>query len=367
MYLDIPLFMALQRLYPKQALYAPPVGLAIMSVALVASSFSQQTWHLIATQGVLFAIGGSICYCPCILYMDEWFVRRKGFAFGVMWSGTGLGGCTAPPLLQFLLTRYGFRTTLRVWACALFVLAMPLVYFIKPRLPAGSSSGARPLRLNFVLNRRFVLYQLANIFEAVGFFLPSIYLPTYARTALGAGAFPAAMTVLALNVAQVLGCVVMGTLVDRLEVTTCILISTVGAAVGTFLFWGLASNLAVLYVFCVVYGFFAGAYTSTWPGIMRQMMSTPTNRADGPPGSNHRGGSTTVTVDPVMVFGILAMGRGVGNVVAGPLSEALVKGRPWMGQAFAGYGSGYGPLIAFTGATAAAGGASYVWRRVGWM
>lgn len=363
MYLDIPLFIYLLRAYPKQGRFAPPIGLVVMCAALVGSSFAQTTSQLIATQGVLFAISGSICYCPCILYMNEWFVRRKGLAFGIMWAGTGLGGCLFPPLLQFLLGRFGFRFTLRVWAAALFLLTMPLMYFIKPRLPAGSSSSSGPLKLSFVRKPLFLMYQTANIVEAVGFFLPTIYLPTYARATLGAGSFASASTLLALNVASVLGCVTMGVIVDRLEVTTCIMISTVGAALGTFLLWGLATNLTVLYLFCLVYGFFAGAYTSTWPGIMRQMRSNPTNSL----GESRVVDGSLTTVDPVMVFGILAMGRGVGSIVSGPLSEAMLSGKPWLGRAFAGYGSGYGALIAFTGVTAAAGGASWVWRRIGWL
>ena len=92
MYLGLPFTMSLQRLYPKQSRWSPIIGLFIMCIALALSSFSQNTTHLILTQGVLYAIGGSISYCPCILYMDEWFAKRKGFAFGIMWSGTGLAG-----------------------------------------------------------------------------------------------------------------------------------------------------------------------------------------------------------------------------------------------------------------------------------
>lgn len=55
-----------------------------MILALVASSFSRRVWHFILTQGVLYAIGGRFLYSPAILYLDEWFVRRKGFAYGVM-------------------------------------------------------------------------------------------------------------------------------------------------------------------------------------------------------------------------------------------------------------------------------------------
>ncbi|KAH7320831.1 major facilitator superfamily domain-containing protein [Stachybotrys elegans] len=358
MYLDAPLIMGLMRMYPRVSRWAPVTGLLIMCVALGLSSLSQTVTHLVLSQGILFAVGGSICYCPCIQYMDEWFVKRKGFAFGVMWSGTGLGGFSIPMLLEMLLSRYGFRTTLRVWAVALFLLTIPLVYFIKPRLPPSATTNIKPFQIGFMFKTTFLIYQAGNVLQSLGFFLPGIYLPLYARASLGAGSLTAATTVLAVNVASVFGCLAMGTLIDKLHVTTCILISTLGAMVGIFLFWGLATNLPVLYVFCVVYGLFAGSYSSTYPGIMRQL-SLPSQSAEG--------GQVGTSFDPIMIFGFLAAGRGVGNVISGPLSEALIRGMPWQGEAAFGYGSGYGPLIAFTGITAGLGGASYLFKRVGWM
>ena len=60
-----------------------------------------------------------------------------------------------------------------------------------------------------------------------------------------------------------------------------------------------------------------------------------------------------------LVFGLLAAGRGIGAVSSGPLSGALLKGRLAAGGIGA-YGGRYGPLVVFTGITAAVGG-------VGWM
>ncbi|KAK3692616.1 MFS monocarboxylate transporter [Podospora appendiculata] len=376
MYLDGPLVMALLRRYPRQGRWSPILGLLIMCAALAASSFSTSVTHLIVTQGILYALGGSIVYLPCIVYLDEWFVRRKGLAYGIMWSGTGLAGVVLPLLLEHLLSAYGFQTTLRLWACLLFVLTAPLAYFIKPRLPTAHSHAQRmtttTMSLGFVVSRPFLLYQLANVIEAAGFFLPGIYLPMYARARLGAGAIPAALTLLLLNVASVVGCVAMGSLIDRLHVTTCILISTVGTTAGTFLLWGLSTSLPVLYLFCIVYGLFAGSFTSAWPGIMREMARLGRSQDGGEEEDeqqhhHHRSGASSV--DPTMVFAFLALGRGVGNLVSGPLSEALVRGLPWDdgGRAFGGYGSGYGGLIAFTGATAFLGGGSWIWRRLGWL
>ncbi|KAK4106024.1 MFS general substrate transporter [Parathielavia hyrcaniae] len=363
MYLDTPVIMYLHRRFPGPARYATILGLLIMCLALALSSLSTTVTHLIVTQGIFYALGGSIAYSSCIVYLEDWFSARRGLAFGIMWSATGLSGVVLPVLLEWLLSTRGHATTLRVFACLVFAFTAPLAYFVKPRVPVVARQGARPrpFSLRFVVERPFVLYQAFNVLEAVGFFLPGIYLPSYARSVLRAGPWPSVAAMMLVNVASVFGCIAMGSLIDRLEVTRCLLVSTVGATLGTFLLWGLSVNLPVLYLFCIVYGLFAGSYTSAWPGVMMEITKTPAGSED------ERGNEHGNLADPSMVFAFLAMGRGIGNVVSGPLSEALVHATPWKGQAFGGYGSGYGGLIAFTGATAAFGGGSYLWKRLGWL
>ncbi|KAI0394099.1 MFS general substrate transporter [Xylariaceae sp. FL0594] len=287
--------------------------------------------------------------------MDEWFVQRKGFAYGIMWSGAGLAGVILPLLMTALLGRLGVRDTLRVWAALVFLVMAPLSRYIKPRLPPSATSHSKPFNLGFVVKPAFMLYQAANIVEAMGFFLPGIYLPTYARTTLGAASLAAATTVLLINVAAVFRSVAMGWFTDRLHVTTCILLSTVGATMSVLVIWGFSSSLGLLYLFCIVYGLFAGSFTSAWAGIMREI-------------SHKEGVENNRRIEGSMVFGFLAAGRGLGNAISGPLSENLIRGMPWKGETAAfGYGSGYGSLIVFTGATALLGGASFVWRRLGFL
>jgi hypothetical protein len=76
------------------------LGLFIVLVTLVASSFSTQVWHLILTQGILYAIGGSLLYTPTVFYLDEWFILRKGLAFGIMWAGVGVVGSISSPAFE---------------------------------------------------------------------------------------------------------------------------------------------------------------------------------------------------------------------------------------------------------------------------
>ncbi|KAJ5820301.1 hypothetical protein N7474_005892 [Penicillium riverlandense] len=349
MYLDLPLVFAIYRQWPKYQRLGCGVGVLLMCLALGLSSLSTNVTHLIITQGIFYALGGSIAYSPCILLMEDWFDKRKGLAFGVMWAGTGLGGVVLPIVMEQLLSRYGFRTTLRAFAIALFILTAPLVYFVKPRVPIANNRPSSPLpNLQFIITSTFALFEICNIVQALGFFLPSIYLPTYAGT-IGASSNLQALTVILFNVASVAGCVLMGSIVDKLDVTVCILVSTVGSTLGVFLIWGFSMSLAPLFIFSIVYGLFAGSYTSTWPGIMRDVV--------------HKKSSA----ESSMVFACLAAGRGIGNLVSGPLSEALIKGLPWEGKLGYGYGSGYGTLIVFTGVTGAVGGGSYIARCLRWL
>lgn len=85
MYLSAPLVFGMLAWYPKFRRPCIMVGLVIMALALGLSSLGQTVPHLIASQGVFYAIGGALCYSPAITFMDEWFVKRKGLAFGMMW------------------------------------------------------------------------------------------------------------------------------------------------------------------------------------------------------------------------------------------------------------------------------------------
>ena len=126
-----------------------------MCIALAAASFANTVTQLILTYGVLYGLGGSICYAPTISFVDEWFIRRKGLAFGIMWAGTGVAGLLLPLVMQWLLNSYGFRSTLRIWSLALFILTSQsrailwqnlISRAISRRLPRNSPVSETPTR-----------------------------------------------------------------------------------------------------------------------------------------------------------------------------------------------------------------------------
>ena len=85
MYLSCPILFAAFKRWPHIRRPCCLIGLSINAAAVVAASFAKEVSHLILSQGVLYAIGGVLLYCPTLAFVDEWFVHRKGLAFGVMW------------------------------------------------------------------------------------------------------------------------------------------------------------------------------------------------------------------------------------------------------------------------------------------
>lgn len=78
MYLGCPVIFYVYGKWPWARRWSSMIGLPILATSIVAASFAETVWQLILTQGVGYAIGGALLYCPLISYMNEWFVQRKG-------------------------------------------------------------------------------------------------------------------------------------------------------------------------------------------------------------------------------------------------------------------------------------------------
>ena len=172
---------------------------------------------------------------------------------------------------------------------------------------------------------------------ALGTYLPVLYIPTFAAS-IGLPAFSGPLALALYSVSTFGGCLLLGGLVDHFHVCTVILLSTLGQLIAIFVFWGLTNGQALLYIFAIVYGIFGGAFVATWPGA-----SLAIRRAI--PGCY---------VDTGFVLSLFTMGKGLGSVVSGPISTALLQSG-WHVNAKLAYGSEFGGMIVFTGVSAALG------------
>lgn len=71
MFIASPVVAMLCQRFPRKRRLANYVGLAVLTGALVAASFTNTTGALLATQGVLFAIGGLTMYFPAMYVIGK--------------------------------------------------------------------------------------------------------------------------------------------------------------------------------------------------------------------------------------------------------------------------------------------------------
>ncbi|KAH7135727.1 major facilitator superfamily domain-containing protein [Dendryphion nanum] len=339
MYLSSPLTFTLLTKYPHLRRSFGPLGVLIAASGFLLSSFATKVWQLIVTQGVLCALGCGLMFTPTTLYLDEWWVRRKGLAYGIMWSGKNVTGIVMPFVVEAGLGRFGPRRTVQAWAVGTVLLSAPLLYFLRPRLPLPQSSAPRRIDTSFLRLPAFWMHSIGNVLQSLGYFLPYTYLTSYAVQQLQLSTTVSTLLLAVINASSIPGGIVIGSLGDHFSVTSVVLVSTIGSAVAVLCFWGLSSHVALLTIFAITYGFFAGGFSSTWSGVL-------TNLKEQSP-----------TLDTGFIFGLLAGGRGIGNVISGPLSVALLGGGGvGGGKVGGGYGGEYGWLILFTGITSVLGG-----------
>jgi MFS family permease len=99
------------------------MGVFLMAAGLLLAPLVRQPWHLYVTLGVLVG-GGANClgYTGQSLFLPNWFVRRRGLAMSVAFSGVGVGSIIVLPWLQALIEGAGWRVA--CWAMGLLVLAL---------------------------------------------------------------------------------------------------------------------------------------------------------------------------------------------------------------------------------------------------
>lgn len=87
---------------------------------------------------LFYAVIGVICggaaAVPYLRLAGAWFVKKRGLAFGLIMSGGGLGFAYTPPLVQYMIDNYGWRSGYYALAAIIIVVILPLIYvFIHDR------------------------------------------------------------------------------------------------------------------------------------------------------------------------------------------------------------------------------------------
>ncbi|CUA73150.1 hypothetical protein RSOLAG22IIIB_10590 [Rhizoctonia solani] len=287
--------------------------LCVCCASLLCASFTTQVWQLIIVQGVCFGAGAGGLYAPIVVYLSEWFSARKGLATAIIFGGMGAGGALYPLAINYLLTKLGFRWTMRIWAAFMFTVSVSSLFFIKPRLPVTRPSGARNISLisliknqhwSFIYSPLFICVASTMFIQALAYFPVSLYMSVY-TTSLGLPPVDGTIVLAVFNLATTIGQIAFGYLSDLVPYYYIIIVSSTGASLSAYLLWGFAHNLAVIFAFVVVFGTLSGGFSSIWPTASVDIVG-PDHQAAVP-----------------SVIGVLGIPRGIAVVVGPVIAAAL--------------------------------------------
>ncbi|KAG9056324.1 hypothetical protein FS842_011018 [Serendipita sp. 407] len=291
--------------YPRYTRLSMWIGAAICFASLFGASYTTNIVNLVLCQGVLYAIGGSLLYNPCITYMNEWFISRRGLANGVISAGTAAGGLVLPLVLPNMIDRYGTAKTLRILAIVFSASLLPMLPFLKGRLPQAKVIGPSVKEdRKWAKNTGFRFVMIMDTLQGFGYFVPLVWLPTFASE-LHLNTTNSSLALSMLNGASVIGRLSFGVLADYIDPWLLAFITLVGTCLATFVGWGVISySLAGLISFGLAYGALAGGWSSLWTGFVRSVAQEDPRL------------STTL-------IGYLMFSRGLGNILSTPITAAL--------------------------------------------
>ena len=280
-------------------------GTVFLVAGLLATSRVPSIWLGYLTYGLGVGVGVACAYVPMVAAVGGWFERQRTTALGFAVAGIGVGTLTVAPLAEWLIGRYGWRTSYVILGIgAAVLLTIAAVGATKP--PQGQAAVDSPESLRRVLRERrefWVLYGAMTL-VSVSLFVPFVFLPDYLDTEGISG--PAGWLIGLIGISSVVGRLGLGAMAARY--------SSMRLYVGSFLVLGLSfliwilagQSYAALLVFAVVLGVAYGGFIALSPAVTAEVF--------GPVGLG-------------AVLGALYTAAGIGGLIGPPAMGWLIDGR----------------------------------------
>ncbi|KAI1772922.1 monocarboxylate permease-like protein [Hypoxylon cercidicola] len=242
-------------------------GSVLHVFGLMMVSLSTEYYQIFLAQSVASGIGTSFLFYPTIAAAGTWFKRHRALAFGIMVSGSSLGGVVLPIMVQHLIVDVGFGWAMRITAFLILGLLIFGNIAVKSRLP--------PVRKPFTFKEHFVpftempflLLAIGSFIVYLGAFLPFNFIIVQAKEA----GMPYDLTnylVPIINAASIFGRILPAHLGDVYGVFNVCIVFTLFSGIISLALWLPAASTAPIIVFAVLYGFASGLTLAIIPALV---------------------------------------------------------------------------------------------------
>lgn len=196
------------------------LGHAIGYVVISLNNGSLLFWYL--SFALLSFLGAGSLPIIWTAILNDYFIKHRGKAIGIVMTGTGLGALVLPPITTFLIDSYGWRVAYQAIGIGSLIVSLPLVIALfKPKLIVSKTQSDHSANKDWGIDRSAamktkqfwilgtVLFLTATIL--VG--LLSNFKPILLSKGLDGGTIAWVASVLGLTI--MIGRLLVGALVDK--------------------------------------------------------------------------------------------------------------------------------------------------------
>ncbi|KAI9370021.1 major facilitator superfamily domain-containing protein [Aspergillus egyptiacus] len=238
---------------------------------IMMTSISTEYYQILLAQGLCSALGVSMIFQPSITCAAGWFDRRRGAAFGILFTGSSIGGIVLPTLVTHLIRSVGFGWAMRTVAFLILALLVLANLTVRPFYPPHPRKLTRAELLKPLREPQFLLLTAGLFLFTYGFYVPINYLPVQAIAAGGMSPDLAQYLLPMLNAGSLFGRLFSGFLGDRIGGYNIFIIVCYLSGLSILVIWLVSSTAPALIAFAVLFGFFSGAYVSIITPLVMQV------------------------------------------------------------------------------------------------
>jgi len=276
-------------------------GALLLAAGLLLAPITERPWHLYATLGVLVGGGANLMtYTTHSQFLPNWFLRRRGLAISIAFSGVGVGAITLLPWLQSIIETEGWRASCWTMGLLTILVVAPLNLLVRKKpedvgllpdgaAPTGAVAGARVANvvdlgwasIEWTLSRavctsRFWWIVLGYFCALVAWYAVQVHQTKY-LIEIGFKPLTAAWALGLVSVVAIPGQIVLGALSDRVGREWVWAAGCAGFAICYAALIELEQfpSNTLLYLMVVAQGFLGYALTSVMGPIVAEIFDGP--------------------------------------------------------------------------------------------
>jgi MFS family permease len=265
------------KLSDRFGIFVPVVlGAVGLCIGYVAASFAGNLTAFTLAYGLVIGlIGSAAMFGPLIADSSLWFDRRRGLAIALCASGNYLAGTVWPPILEHLISTYGWRHAHLTVGIFCVVTIIPLAFLLRRKPPkqtvatplTGGGDAARALGLSPGAVQTLIV--IAGFACCVAMSMPQVHIVAYCVD-LGYGPARGAEMLSLMLATGVISRLASGWILDHIGGFRTLLLGSVGQIVALALYLPF-DGLASLYVISAVFGLVQGGIVPSYPFIIREV------------------------------------------------------------------------------------------------